>query len=184
MTKRNLRLCTKVLSAVAVAFVILAIGSTPARADIFETNNAGSCSGGGSAGGGLCYESSPGVYVPYLLSGLLSGAYGIIDIGPGTTEYVVTDNIAGGSFSYVYNSTTDANNATCQVNGGTTADFADSSVACTISDSAGNKNSGTLNSTGAFNTGSQINDLKPPATITFNATNGYGKTFDLGFVSM
>jgi hypothetical protein len=184
MTQRNLRFCAKVFSAVAVAFVGLVIGSTRAKADIFETNNAGSCSGGGSQGGGLCYESSPGVYVPYSLSGLLSGAYGTLTIGPGTTEYVVTDNIVGGTFSYVYNSTTQANNATCQVDGGTTSDFAKSSVACTILDSAGNQNTGTINSTGAFTTGPQINNLKPPATITFDATDGYGATFDLGFVSM
>jgi hypothetical protein len=192
MTKRQSHHRGEFLLAAAVIFGTMVMAPCRANADIFETNNAGSCSGGGSAGGGLCFQSSPGVYVPYTLSGLLSGAYGPLTIGSGTTEYVVTDDILGGSFSFTYNLTAftngttrpvAANNATCQVNGMTTADFARSSVACTIVDVAGT-NTGTINSSGAFTTGQQINNALSPMTITFNATNGYGKTFDLGFVSM
>jgi hypothetical protein len=192
MTKRQSYYRGAFLLAAAVMFGTMVMTPCRANADIIETNNAGNCSGGGSAGGGLCVQSSPGVYAPYSLSGLLSGAYGPIVIGSGTTEYVVTDDISGGSFSFTYNLTAftngttppvAANNATCQVAGATTADFAKSSVACTIVDIAGT-NTGTINSSGAFTTGQQINNALSPMTITFNATNGYGKTFDLGFVSM
>lgn len=184
------------LLATAVIFATMVMATGRANADIIEMNNAGGCSGGGSAGGGLCYQASPGVYVPYSLSGLLSGAYGTISIGSGTTEYVVTDDISGGSFSLTYNLTAftngttppvAANNATCQVNGSATGDFVKPStgsiVACTIVDSAGT-NTGTINSSGAFTTGAQINNAISPLNITFDATNAYGKTFDLGFVSM
>lgn len=177
--KANLR----AILAVVVFLAGLALAPTRVKADIFEVNNPGSCSGGGSAGGGLCVFNGT-TFVPYSLSGLLSGAYGPISIGPGTTEFVVTDDITGGTFSYIYNSVTLANNATCQINGGTTAYFSASSIGCTIVDSAGQKNTGTLNATRAFNTGAQINNLMPPAIITFDATGGFGKTFDFGFVSM
>lgn len=163
-----------------------------AAADIFETNNAGSCSGGGSAGGGLCFFNGT-TFVPYNLSGLLSGAYGPITIGSGTTEFVVTDDIAGGSFSFTYDLTAFtsgttppvwANNVTCQIAGTTTADFAHpSNPACTAR-SGSATNTGTINSTGAFTTGAQINNASGPITVAFYATNGYGATFDLGFVSM
>lgn len=180
------------LLGLALVFFSMLFVAPRAAADIFETNNAGSCSGGGSAGGGLCFFNGT-TYVPYSLSGLLSGAYGPITIGSGTTEFVVTDDIAGGSFSFTYNLTAFtsgttppvwANNVVCQVDGTTTADFAHpSNPACTAR-SGSSTNTGTINSSGAFTTGSQINNASGPITITFFATNGFGSTFDLGFVSM
>ena len=181
--KSKRRYFTVLSCLVLAAAGMLTMAPAPAKADIFEVNNPGSCSGGGSAGGGLCFFNGT-TYVPYSLSGLLKGTYGTITIVSGTTQFVVIDDIAGGVFSYIYNSTTSANNATCQINGGTTAYFSASAIGCTVVDSAGNKNTGTLNATRAFNTGAQINNLMPPATITFDATGGFGKTFDLGFVSM
>lgn len=187
---KTIRRCA--LLGLALAFFSMVLVAPRAAADIFETNNAGSCSGGGSAGGGLCYFNGT-TYVPYSLSGLLSGAYGPITIGSGTMEYVVTDNIPGGSFSFTYDLTAFtsgttppiwANNVVCQVDGTTTADFAHPSNPACSATSGGATNTGTINSSGAFTTGAQINNASGPITITFYATNGYGATFDLGFVSM
>jgi hypothetical protein len=166
MTKGKLRFCAKMLSLVAVVFVILLIGSGRAKADIFEIEAATGCGGGGSVGGGLCTSSD----TAFDLSTLLSGG---ISISAGTEKFVVYNDI-GNTFSLGFTGST-ADNASCQINGGAASFF----NACTITDSLGQ-----TTSLGGPQIGGGGKYFTPAATITFSGADGYGQTFDLGFVSM
>jgi len=177
-TKRDWGLCAKILSVVAVVFLILLIGSTRAKADIFAVEQASSgitstsCPNKGNIGSGLCNTVGVGEYAPYSLTALLSaGITGITN----TTEYVVYDDLSS-TFSFGLNSdgqngTGVASNGSCQIKGGATAWF----NMCTVTDALGQ-----TTSLG----GTQINNLTFPATITFGGTSGKSQVFLLEFVSM
>ncbi len=168
MTKGKLRFYAKKLSVVAVVFVILLIGSRRAKADIFEIEAATGCGGGGSVGGGLCTSSDTAFDLSTLLSRGIS-----ISAGTGTYKFVVYNDI-GNTFSLDFTGST-ADNAQCQINGGAAWFF----NACTVMDTLGQ-----TTSLGGTQIGGGGKYFTPPATITFSGADGYGQTFDLGFVSM
>lgn len=168
------------------ALVAASILLTPqAKADIFDLNGAAMCTGttvvngntyGGNLGGGLCTSAETPFQLSALLTDLSNGTIVLGAQSDGTDKFVVTDDIAGNSFSFGLTSTGQnntgvANNAQCQINGGATA-FAN---ACSILGA-----DGATTSLGA----AQINGLMFPATISFSGSSLTGSTFNLEFVSM
>lgn len=179
---------TRHLATNLAIFALVVAASTvlmpQARADIFDLNNAATCTGttvvngntyGGNLGGGLCTSSESAFKLSALLTDLSNGTIVLGAAGEGTDKFVVTDDISN-SFSFVLTSTGQnntgiADNAQCQINGGASA-FAN---ACSIL--GGN---GATTSLG----GPQISGLVFPATISFSGQNLAGQTFNLEFVSM
>lgn len=152
-----------------------------AKADIFAVENVGdTCNGAGSAGGGLCFFNGT-TYVPYSLSALVGGGIGMnflqsVAPGQGTIDFIVTDDYeTNGGFSFTFTDG-EADNASCQLKGGTST-FAGCSIVQTTPDSHGN--------TSTTNGGTQLDHyFVPDATISFTGTSLLGDTFELEFVSM
>ena len=152
-----------------------------ARADIFAVENVGdTCSGAGSAGGGLCFFNGT-TYVPYSLSALVSGGIGMTFLqsvapGQGTIDFIVKDDFGSNSgFTFLF---TDgiADNASCQLKGGT-AIFNGCMISQSVADSHGH--------TTTSNGGTALDHyFVPTANISFSGSNLLGKTFELEFVSM
>src|ERR1700719_3959743 len=176
--------------AAAVLFCVFFFLVTPsARADIFAVEHVGdTCSGAGSAGGGLCFFNGT-TDVPFSLSALVGptsghgfgGTGGIgyaylqsIAPGQGTIDFIVNDDYGTSSgFSFTF---TDgkADNASCQLKGGT-AIF----NGCSIVDSLGH-----TSTKGGTQIGGGGQFFTPPATIGFVGSGLTGNTFELEFVSM
>lgn len=167
-----------------LVFAFACVAAVPARADIFDLNNAANCTGtsvvsghtyGGNLGGGLCTASEKAFNLSSLLTMLSDGTIVLGAAGEGTDKFVVHNDL-GNSFSFQLNSTGQnntgiANNAQCQINGGASA-FAN---ACSVTGS-----DGATTHLG----GSQINGLHFAATIFFSGNNLADQTFNLEFVSM
>jgi|SRR5215469_2349819 len=166
--------------------LVTMLAVTPqARADIFDLNNAATCTGtavvngntyGGNIGGGLCTSAEKAFQLSSLLTLLSNGTIVLGASGEGTDKFVVFDDIPNNAFSFTLTSTGQnntgiANNAQCQINGGAAA-FAN---ACIVTD----KNGQTTHLGAA-----QINNLAFATTISFSGPNLTGQTFNLEFVSM
>ena len=171
MTKRNLRVCAKVLSVVAVVLAFLFPLVSDANADITAVANATSCSGT-PPGGTICSNGSGGFAgtggSPFSLTGLENGSFSLpAVIGTQTSPVYELNNDTGhSSFTIVFNGSLASNQfLTCQENGG----FAGKS--CSITGPGG-----TVGTGGQYGPPAQL-----PARITFTGI-GAGD-FDLTFSS-
>ncbi|HWZ31103.1 MAG TPA: PEP-CTERM sorting domain-containing protein [Bryobacteraceae bacterium] len=166
---------SKVLSAAAAVFGALFLFAPRVRADIFKIEGPGDCPG--NIGAGLCNGNDP-----FSLVSFLSGA---ITFQPnnGTSEWVLINDTGHlvTSFSFAFNgfngNNAVANNATCQIaNSHAVTVMNDWLNGCSIVDSLGQT---------THLGGAQINNMTPPATITFTGPGiPIGARFNLDFVSM
>jgi hypothetical protein len=115
------------------------------------------------------------------LSALVGGGIGMaflqsIAPGQGTIDFIVTDDFGSNNgFSFTFTDG-EANNASCQLKGGTAA-FNGCSIVQSVADSHGLTS--TSNGTTALD-----HYFVPAATISFSGSNLLGQTFELEFVSM